>query len=254
MWKRHKKELVGFVLTPIVIVILILIMVWIFEYFGIHVPGSREMWIGLIGAIIGGMCTFFGVLITIFRQEEAEREQKRLENMPILGFELGVENDDFDMILTYTSDGLITSGFPDFERMEVTCIKIKSVNGCPIFNFTIEGCSINGEEIFLTDAFNPSKSRIVAGEKISYIFNYAEELKRNIFCLVRFSYEDILGNRYYQDLPFIYMERSIPTDDKQLKQIIQIRDIKQSILSSKDMKSIKETNKEYIDYETFCKK
>lgn len=45
MWKKHKRELTGCIASAIGIVILLLIMVWLFEYFGIHVPGSGEMWI-----------------------------------------------------------------------------------------------------------------------------------------------------------------------------------------------------------------
>lgn len=251
MWKRHKKELIGCALTPIMIVVLLLAMVSVFEHWGIHVPGSREMWIGLIGAVLGGAFTLLGVLFSIFKQEVLENEQRRLENMPILVFELCDVKDNFDSALTYTDDGLITSGFPEFERMDVTGIRIKSANGCSVFNFTIEGCSINGKEILKTDAFNPAKIRIAPGEMNLLVFNYATKLNENIFCIIRFLYEDILGNRYYQDLPFIYME--VLMEGKRLRQFIEIRDIKQPILIGKNTKSMEKSAKEYIDYEVFHK-
>lgn len=256
MWKKHKRELVGCVVAAIGIVILLLIMVCIFEYLGIHVPGSREMWIGLIGAVIGGAFTLFGVLITIFRQEELENEQKRLENMPILGFETGIGDENFDSILTYTKDGMITSGFPDFESKRVSCIKIRVVNNLSAFNFTIEGCAINGREIPLTSAFNPAKKRITVGDFETFLFDYAEDLKQNIFCIIRFSYEDVFGNKYYQDLPFTYVETNVSSSDRRtgykVGQIIEIRDIKQPLLVMSNTKTLGESAKGYIDYETFA--
>lgn len=252
MWKKHKKELMGCMLAPVVIVLLLLAMVSLFEYFDIHTPGSREMWIGFIGAVIGGAFTLLGVMITIFKQDEVENEQRRLENMPILGFDLSATEDNFDSVLTYTNDGLITSGFPDLEKIDVIGIKIKTINDCPVFNFTIGGCSINGKEVFVTDAFNPAERRLVAGEVMHLVFNYAENLHQNIFCMIRFQYEDIFGNKYYQDFPFIYLESYMGGD--RLKQIIEIRDIKQPILINENIKSIEESAKEYVDYEAFCEK
>lgn len=62
MLKKHKKELMMCCIIPILIVVLVLALVSIFEVYGIHVPGSREMWIGFIGSIIGGAFTLIGVL------------------------------------------------------------------------------------------------------------------------------------------------------------------------------------------------
>lgn len=252
MWKKHKKELVSCILAPVIIVVLLLVLVWLFEYFGIHVPGNREMWIGLMGAVIGGTFTLMGGLITIFKQEYSENEQRRLQNMPILGFEICDEIDNINTILTYTKDGLITSGFPDFEKMDVMCIKIRTANNLPIFNFTFEGCAINGKEVCLTDAFNPSKTRIIAGELNSFAFNYNEDLRQSIFCIIRFSYEDIFGNKYYQDLPFIYLEGVSCEKNDVVRQIIEIRDINPPVLWEREMNSLENSAKEYIDYATFC--
>lgn len=252
MLKKHKNELIGLVGATVGIVLLLLVLVWIFEYFEIHVPGTREMWIGLIGAVTGGAFTLFGVLITIFKQEDSNNEQKRLENMPILGFEICEGNNGADWILTYTKDGLITSGFPDYEKMDIMNIAVKTVNNLPVFDFTIEGCAINGKEILLTSAFNPSKIRIVSGEFTTVIFNYAENLDTNIFCIIRFSYKDIFGNKYYQDLPFTYYEYELETNLNIRRQGLEIRDIKQPILINQNTGSLEESAKAYVDYEAFC--
>ena len=54
MNRKYVKEAIGCMMISVVIVLLLLGMVAVFEYLEIHVPGSREMWIGLIGAVLGG--------------------------------------------------------------------------------------------------------------------------------------------------------------------------------------------------------
>lgn len=251
MLKKHKKELVMCCSIPILIVVLVLALVSIFEFYGIHVPGSREMWIGFIGSIIGGAFTLIGVLITIYKEEEVQNEQVRLLNMPILIFETYMDGlDGSDMILSIMDNELMTSGFPDYERKGIAKIRISLGNDATAFDFTIQDCMINRKKIAKGDAFNPSKSRIIKKDSLSLIFN-PKEVASNIFCVIRMSYKDIFGNLYYQDLPFTYMETTMK-DKYEIEQIISIRDIKQPILVNKKMKSLEETMKEYIDYDVFC--
>ncbi len=54
MNRKYVKEAIGCMMISVVIVLLLLGMVAVFEYLEIHAPGSREMWIGLIGAVLGG--------------------------------------------------------------------------------------------------------------------------------------------------------------------------------------------------------
>ena len=69
MNRKYVKEAIGCMMISVVIVLLLLGMVAVFEYLEIHVPGSREMWIGLIGAVLGGAFTLIGVLITLYHQK-----------------------------------------------------------------------------------------------------------------------------------------------------------------------------------------
>ena len=253
MWKNHKKELIGCIASAIGIVLLVLLMVTVFEYFGIHVPGTREMWIGLIGAVIGGVFTLLGVLITIYHQEESEKERRRLENMPILGFEVSFNNYESDTVLTYTEGELITSGFFVYESKVFATFYIRTVNNLCTFNYRIEGCAINGKSVILGSAFNPATERLLVGETIDFVFDI-EGINTNVFCLLRFAYQDIFGNQYYQDLPFIYEETgSYQGMEGRIKQIIELRDIKQPVLC-RESKSLEEASKEYVDYDVFCKK
>ena len=250
MWKRHKKEFAIYILAIIGIVFGMLFVVTIFEYYGIHVPGSREMWMGFIGAVIGGAFTMLGVLVSIYNQETILNEEKRLQNMPIIGFEI-IENPNSDVenIITYCDGELITSGFSIFETKIFVEIKVSIINNVCAFNWVIEGCAINGKQICCGSAFNPRSVRIASGETVTFAFDYADNINTNIFCLLRFSFEDIFGNKYYQDLPFIYYEAE--TLGKRKKQIINIRDIKQPVFISAKEETIEESAKKYMDYEAF---
>ena len=43
----------------------------------------------------------------------------------------------------------------------------------------------------------------------------------------------------------------IPKENKHLKQMIEIRDVKQPVLVNKNKKSMEESARDYIDYKTF---
>lgn len=102
------------------------------------------------------------------------------------------------------------------------------------------------------DSFSPSKKRIVTGEYSTLAFGI-DNITSNIFCGLRFSYEDIFGNKYYQDLPFTYNETKDENMNKQ-KQIIEIRDIQSPILVGPKVKSLEDSTRECIDYDVFSGK
>ena len=68
--RNKRKEIALWSGIPVLIVWALLALVYIFEVLNIHVPGSRDMWIGLIGAVLGGAFTMNGVITTIHKQEE----------------------------------------------------------------------------------------------------------------------------------------------------------------------------------------
>ena len=135
MNRKYVKEAIGCMMISVVIVLLLLGMVAVFEYLEIHVPGSREMWIGLIGAVLGGAFTLIGVLITLYHQKESNEENRRLEYMPILGFEAIMSETDPELILTITEEGVITSGFFCLKQKICSQIEIKTINHNCVFDF-----------------------------------------------------------------------------------------------------------------------
>lgn len=220
------------------------------------------MWIGLIGAVLGGMFTMIGVLVTIYKQEEQNKENKRLEYMPVLEFTItepdrikvddgDIMNDEpiFDATLACWEGELCASAFQFVEEKLCKAIVISVLNNACVFDFTMEGCLINGKEIHKGDAFSPCMKRLVSGEKYTLIFDNGDYSNKNEFCLIRFTYKDIFGNKYYQDLPIEYTEID---KDGLIEQFIEIRDIKAPIFVTDEAKRLEEAAKEYCDYNELC--
>lgn len=254
--QKHGKLLVIMcILVPLVLIFITLFIVWIFDYTGLQVPGRQEMWLGYMGAILGGMFTLSGVLLTIFWQDEENLEQKRKECMPILGFDVCYDDtkqgDKIDAILTLDDGEIITSSFPNFKKIHVAYVKITTLSNACAFDFVIEDIAINGTVISKGSAFAPAKRRIAIGESTTIAFNYPNETS-NLWCVARFSYKDILGNLYYQDLPFTYAERECRKKEKwKIEQNVEIRDVKTPILTKTNIYSFSECLKEYDDYHVF---
>lgn len=254
MWKKHKIDFLICGISAIGVIAFVLFLVIMCELLGIHVPGSREMWIGFVGAVIGGIFTLFGVLITIYKQEENDEEKKRLMYMPILDFKV-LHNDDKnkEANATYTvvENEIATSWFAIYENKDFVTIQITVVNNLCAFDFTVEDIAVNGKLIPHGSAFNPAKERIVAGRGTSIAFDIEDDKNKNVFCVIRFSYKDIFGNKYFQDLPFTYFETTIIKENKRgSKQIIEVRDIKQPIFVTKEI-ALETVIKDYVDYKVF---
>lgn len=258
MWKKHKKELLVCIIGAMAIVLLMLLIVSLLEFLGIHVPGTREMWIGFIGAVIGGVFTLFGVLVTIYKQEESDGEKRRLENMPILGFEICQAKEEANTTYTYVDGEMSTSCFELYLHKKPQIIKIFVANNACAFDLIVEDIVINGRTIKLGEAFNPVKECIINNRYTTVAFDDEYIKNTNIFCVFRFSYTDVFGNKYFQDLPFTYFEaepeiKKKKGKKKSQKQIVEIRDIKQPIFVDNQTPALVNTMQEYDDYDVFCK-
>lgn len=189
------------------------------------------MWIGLIGAVIGGAFTLVGVLITIYKQEDVEEEKRRMENMPILIFQPCRNHQEANATYSYCDGEMITSGFEIYENKDWVTIITKTANNAVAFDFVPVEIMIDGKSVPLESAWNPTKERIVMGCEMSFAIDISLESRANTFCVIRYKYSDLFGNQYYQDLPLIYSETSQvgPNGTKRSKQWIEIRDIKPPI-------------------------
>ena len=255
MWEKHKRELLGCAMAPVLTVLLLLLIVYVFERFGIHVPGTREMWIGLIGAVIGGVFTLFGVLITIYKQEESDDEKVRIENMPILGFssyQSSLSESNPILIVGISEDELATSLFPTDESDCYSILKVTTANKKSVFNLCVTDFYISNKGVLKkTDAFAPSNIRLINDEDIDIMIYHPEKLDSNYLCVIRFAYEDIFKNKYIQDIPFEIFDRKIYG---YREQVIKIRDIMQPIYSDSTDSLLYDTVKSFTDYENFLQK
>lgn len=276
LWKQHKSEFIIIAFGMIGIVFLLLALVYVFEYFNIHVPGSREMWIGVIGSILGGAFTLYGVMVTIYKQEESEKEEKRMQNMPILNFGSKLaETDTALLVVTIQSEVMSFQPFGYMSIGKCDALKISVANDKAVFNFRILDIFAEGYGVLpKRKDFYSLPLRLVNGDNVEIIIDCSIGNKNGReFCIVRFGYEDVLGNEYIQDVSLVIefsgeiyytahlseekvMEylNSMPIEEfKELfaiytNQTIVIRDIKQPMLLNDMTVKLEESIKEFIDY------
>jgi len=199
----------------VLITVGVLFIVYIFEIYDIHVPGSREMWIGLIGAILGGAYTLLGVQVTIRKQKAIDVERQRLENTPILQIKTHTNcltNYRGQGIYTLCEDKFFTTGYPDNELSEYPILEISLASTNPAFDVRLDSCITTEHEKIpqKTEHYFPQEYRLVADEKIYNMF-WIEDFNKyphaNVQGILRIAYTDIFGNPYYQDISFTYDER-----------------------------------------------
>lgn len=214
--KKFKDVVVSFV-GIITITLLLLLLVTVFEKLNIHVSGSREMWIGLIGALLGGAYTLIGVKLTLTYQEKSDNEKQRLENMPILKVKVSYKslkdcNGKYG-IFTLNDNEICTTGFPGDANKPYPIITISLANDKPAFDVCIETCITDKlkTEARQTGAYFPEKNRLVANESLKSMFwiqDYEDYSCVNVLGVLRISYSDLFGNKYFQDIPFSYDEHT----------------------------------------------
>lgn len=207
-----KNILFIFIIT-IGITVTLLGLVTFFEKMNIHVAGSRDMWIGFIGTLLGGAYTLLGVQLTLTHQKKENRERKRLENLPILKITSHSEtlaNYSANNILTFCNNEIYTSGFPENADFPYPIINISLANNHPAFDVYIESCFITNysEDAIKHSAYAPAKHRLVAEETLSIMFwikDFSNYNALNALGILRINYSDLFGNQYFQDVLFSYV-------------------------------------------------
>ena len=219
--------------------------------------GISEKWMSFLGSFIGGIMTLAGVVMTIEDQHKEEREERRIANMPVLFFDvMNASDTNGDRKLTILENKrLSTSAFIQINGKgclsKIPHFLMISTNK-PAFNLIIDSLAVNGKEVPKDKSFAPMAESFNENHHIELQIDSEISFNNSInsFWLLRFRYEDIFQNEYYQDVPLIYEEimKDITTE-----QHIELRDIKAPVLM-KDAKPIEEACKKYQDYDVFCKK
>lgn len=218
-YKKNRSFLLTTLLIAVIFIVTFLgiwFLVCFLDKIGFNTVGTREMWIGLLGSLVGGFFSFLGVNYSIYSQKDDEKERQRLEHMPILKV-------DYEMkslpeykegnIFTLYQNEILTSAFPTNLKKKYPVIVVSLSNKNSAYEVYIESCITihHTEEITKSPAFNPEKYRVVPGEyytSMVYIMDADDYEFSNILCVLRISYSDIFGNKYYQDVPFSYTEHA----------------------------------------------
>ena len=204
----------GIILTAVGLFGVVYGLVEYIETNEICVVGNIDMWVGFIGALIGGIFTMLGVMLTLKFQNSSDEEKIRLENMPILKFKISygaITDYDMDGIFTLNGNDVLTTDFPTDENKEYPIISVELANDKPAFDVYLESAITieHKTDVRRHPCYAPAKYRLVSDENISYMFwikDYGQYSSANVLGLMRISYSDLFGYKYYQDMEFSYDE------------------------------------------------
>lgn len=248
--KENQHVVLSF-LSAVIITMLLLLLVIVFEKYNIHVPGSREMWIGLIGALLGGAYTLLGVQLTLNHQAEADYENQRLTNLPILKIDVIYKalEEHHGGIFTLDGSEVYTSGFPKNEKKKYPIIELSLANDKPAFDVCIDSCATREQmDVIQNAAYAPVKCRLVSNECVKSMFwiqDSSEYESLNILGIIRIGYSDIFGNKYYQDAAFSYVEGTTESDAE-----LEITETRIPVSADKSAPSLRERILEEYPYLT----
>ena len=200
---------------------------------------STEFFSELIGALIGGFFSWFAAYYTMKKQRQLDEEQRRNDRMPLLRIELKeMLPDDNDFSVLGILDGkLLTSVIPD-DKIIYTFLCI-SPDVAAVFHFRVSEVYTESFGIMEQSlAFSPLPIQLLKDEKEQILFNYMDELDRNIDVVIRFEYSDVFGNVYVQDAIFQYLETEY---DGRKRKILEKREVfrpqlKKKINNKKEIK------------------
>lgn len=192
---------------------------------------SPDFFSALIGALIGGFSAWYAAYYTMKKQRKLDEEQRRNERMPLLRIELKeTMPDDLDFSVLGILDGkLVTSANPDSETVyPVLCI---SPDVAAAFHLRVTEVYAEPFGVMKnSSAFRPLPIQLLQDEKKQILFNYMDDINRNINLIIRFEYSDVFGNTYVQDAVFQYFETEY---EGRRKKILEKREILRPQLKKK---------------------
>lgn len=210
----------------------------------IHIISGNSTWIGLIGALAGGVYTMAGVLLTLYKQDEDDKSQKRLEYMPILTFQLINELPEAINIwqITCVSEEALIHNKPDHRQIGLKYIRISVINCDCAFEVKIDGCAINGKCIQLHETIKNTDLFLIKDNEY-YLGFYDVDPEEKCYT-IRFAFRDIFGNKYIQDLPLLCRAESEGCMGRQI-QHIQFKNAQPPVLASEAI-PLDEVSKKYV--------
>lgn len=253
-YKKNRSFLLTTFLIAIIFIVTFLgiwLLVCFLDEIGFNTVGTREMWIGLLGSLVGGFFSFLGVNYSIYSQKDDEKERQRLENMPILKVDYEMKSiTEYKGVnfFTLTLNEISTSGFPRNINKKYPVIIVTLSNDKPAYEVHVESCITvqHTENNLESSSFNPEKYRIVPSEhycSMICIMDTESYNSLNILCLLRISYSDVFGNKYYQDVPFSYTEHAANPEDA-----FETYNLKKPILVERNTPTLFEISRQEYSY------
>ena len=243
-----KRILCGF-LVALVIVCALLIAADLFNITQ-YIPLTQNYdWLAFIGAIIGGIATFAGVFFTLDYQKKSDEEKKRNDNAPIIKIDVSYKSLEEHQggIFTLNGSEVYTSGFPKDYKKNYPIIELRLTNDKPAFDVCIDSCATREHtDVVQHAAYAPALYRLLPNECVKSMFwiqDAAAYESINILGIIRISYSDMFGNKYFQDAAFSYVEGNSP-----IKAEMEITGIRVPVLVDKQTPTLKERLEEEYPY------
>lgn len=201
----------------------------------------NDFFVGISGAIVGGIFSILGVFLTMRYQRALDQEQRRIERMPLLKFHIEKysameDTNEVCSIIGIMGNELLTSANPEID-VTYSCIAVTPTLSA-VFNLRIVDVYMTACGILKkTDAFEPMSRRLLPDETEKQVFNCMDKSNCSQDVVIRYEYEDIFGNVYLQDVFFQYYE----TDFAGKCKVLNIREVCQPQLSVRknDRKKVK---------------
>lgn len=192
----------------------------------------------LAGAVIGGFFTWLAAWYTMRQQRKLDDEQRRLDRMPLLRIEMKyVRPEEYDFSVLGVMDGeLLTTANPEANVLYSFLCVSSTVAGA--FNFRVDEVYMEPHGVLeKSEFFAPLQIQLLQDEEAMILFNCLDSLNCNVDVVIRFQYEDIFGNLYFQDVAFQYYEVEY---DQIKREVLEKREVFQPQLGrTKDGKWIK---------------
>ena len=220
-----------------------------------YIPLTKSYdWLAFIGAIIGGIATFVGVYFTLDYQKKSDEEKKRNDNAPIIKIDISYKTleEHHGGIFTLNESEVYTSGFPKDSKKNYPIIELRLANDKPAFDICIDSCATREHtDVVQHAAYAPALYRLLENECVKSMFwiqDAATYKSINILGIVRISYSDMFGNKYFQDAAFSYIEENGP-----IKANMKITSARVPVLADKQAPTLKERlEEEYPHFFNKC--
>lgn len=170
----------------------------------------------IIGTIVSSLVVVFTLVIQLKKQNESEQEEKRINNIPILDYEI---RNDINVICKYAHD--IKDNSKDYKEYPIFFhIKNIGLNHARNIEIQVTIDKVKDKEFNFEGHKNFIKKEEEIWIKLIAHLHFEEKKVSNKKCTITIKYSDLLNNNYQQNISFI-----LHYDENQYYKL-QIQDIK----------------------------